>query len=256
MGIPIRAVGFVILGATLGSGALAQEQEAPLIIPVDVMTCSYRDGKGPSDLDAAVDAWNAWVDASGRPEVYSAWTLTKHYTGPEQDFDVAWLGAWKNAREMGAGMDNYLANAGEIQAGFAEVVACDTTSNFASLNMRPTPNNDTPSNGVLTMSDCNLEEGARTEDLNAAMAAWSAVLDEHQLEAGIFHWYPVFGGGQEFDFKWVEAFGSHTAFGAYYEAMANGGLYRKSTELFDRVVSCDVARAYNVQNRRFTQLRK
>jgi len=254
----ILLAGLAVCAFALGSLPVpAQDQGGSRIIPVDLFACTFRDGKGPADLDAAVGAWNAWADASAHPDVYAAWTLTKHYAGRDQDFDFLWLGAWKSANAMGAGQDNYLANGGAIQAGFNEVAAC-TTSNFASINLRRTPNNDTPSDGVVAISNCSFKNDATEDTLAAAEQAWSAILDEHGLEVGIFRWYPIFGGGGQrtFDFKGVTTFRNHTAFGAYYEAMANGGLYRQNAALFDAIVSCDSARVYNARSRRFTQLRK
>ena len=111
---------------------------------------------------------------------------------------------------------------------------------------------------MLVFTDCTQKDGMTEADLGKAMPSWSAVLDERGLEVGIFHWYPIFGAGGErtFDFKQVSAFANHAAFGAFYEAMGNGGMYRQSEELVGPVMSCDVARVYNVKNRRFTQLRK
>jgi hypothetical protein len=79
---------------------------------------------GPADLDAATAKWNAWADERGVND-YSAWTLTKFYSGPEQEFDVIWLGVSPTAKALGAGQDDYLANGTEIEAGFAKVLTCD-----------------------------------------------------------------------------------------------------------------------------------
>ena len=39
---------------------------------------------------------------------YAAWTLTKSYYGPEQEFDVIWLGAWTDGNAMGMGIGHRL----------------------------------------------------------------------------------------------------------------------------------------------------
>ena len=66
------------------------------VIPVELFACSYNDGKGSADLDKVIDKWNAWTDKNGIDD-YAAWTLTPYYFGPEQEFDVIWMGAGKGA---------------------------------------------------------------------------------------------------------------------------------------------------------------
>ena len=92
------AIGTVV--ALLVSGtSFAQGSEGPVFVPVELYACQYNEGKGPADLDAAAAAWTEYADRNGI-DTYAAWTLEKHYHGPDQDyFDVLWLGAWKNANE-------------------------------------------------------------------------------------------------------------------------------------------------------------
>jgi len=249
------AIGTVV--ALLVSGtSFAQGSEGPVFVPVELYACQYNEGKGPADLDAAAAAWTEYADRTGI-DSYAAWTLEKHYYGQDRDyFDVIWLGAWKNANEMGAGTDNYLANGGAVEAGFMSVLTCATHLNFASANPVPPPGGSTPESGVLTFSDCTLKEGARSSDVAASMAKWGQTLKDAGIESGIYHWYPVFGGGDsDFTFKWIETYADHTALGKMYEIMGNGGLYLKHSELFSSLLDCDVARVYNTKNRRKAQVR-
>ena len=248
------AVGTIV--ALFVSGTLlAQGGEKPVFVPVELYACQYNEGKGPADLDAATAAWTEYSDQNN-VDSYAAWTLEKHYFGQEQDFDVLWLGAWKNANEMGTGTDNYLATGGALEAGFMSVVTCAAHVNLASVNPVPPPGGQTPETGVLTVSNCTVKEGVRNSDLAAAMDHWGQALKDAGIEVGIYHWYPVFGGGDdEFTFKWVESYANHTALGKAYEIMGNGGLYLKNRELFNDLLDCDSARVYNAKNRRKAQLR-
>lgn len=245
-----------VLGVMLGSGsAIAQNSGNPVFVPVDLYACNYKEGKGPADLDAAAANWTEYMDKT-RQNGYAAWTLTKHYFGPDQDFDVIWMGAWKNGKVMGEGVDEYIKSGGDAAAGFADVVACDVTSNFASLRAVAPKNGRTPDDSVLLFSDCSLKEGVRNEDVGAAMDKWGQALNGAGIDTGIYLWYPVFGGGDaSFDFKMVTTHANHTAFGEMYEAMGNGGLYRTNNELFGNLMTCDVNRAYNAKSRRKAQLR-
>ncbi len=250
-------VSIVTAGLVMLAGGAASAQDGPpRIIPVDILACTYNDGKGPADLDAAVDAWSAWVDESDNPDAYAAWTMTKHYAGDEQDFDFAWLGAWRDGEVMGESYDAWYSGAGEIMAGFAAVADCGAASNFGSIRHRA-PKNGTPSDGVLVFSDCTRAEGVSNATLGGLMKQWAAVLDDADIDAGIFHWYPIFGGGGDpgFHFKAVTVFPSHAELGKMYQGMTNGGMYQTRDAIFGDAVDCDVARVYNAENRRSANVR-
>ena len=238
-----------------GTGPVTAQDDGLRVIPVELFTCSYKDGKGSGDLDKVIDKWNAWADKRGMDD-YAAWTLTPYYFGQEQEFDVIWLGAGKDAVALGKEQDAFLATGGELNDGFNEVISCDSHSNFASLNYKPTPEGATPDNSVLTFSDCTYKEGATFLALSAAMGDWSQHLGGEGSTAGIFHWYPVYGGGGEgFDFKWMQAYENFTELGADYDRYGNGGGFVTYRRLLNHLIDCDSRRAYLAQNRRFVQLR-
>lgn len=244
--------------AVLGSGVAAAQDGPPLMIPVDILACNFNDGKGPADMEPVIADWKEWVGDTDYDDDFAAWMLSKHYTGPDQEFDFLWLLAWKNGGAMGGAWGEYLANGGELAAKFAEVSNCGAAANFVSINHRATPRNNTPRDGVLVFSDCKRKDGISNADVGGAMGRWAAVLDERNLDAGIFHWYPVFGGGGEssFHFKEIYTFESHQQFGDFYEAMTNGGLYQHVQAIADPVMDCDVARVYNAKNLLSNDLRK
>jgi hypothetical protein len=238
-----------------GSGSVLAQDASEFIIPVELYTCNYNEGKGSADLDKAVDKWNSWADKNGMDD-YSAWTLTPYYYGAEQKFDVIWLGAAKDAVALGKGQDAFLNEDAGLRQAFDEVLSCDAHANFASLNFKAAADAATPANSVLTFSDCSYKEGATFAAMNEAMDKWRQHLTDSGVDSAIFHWYPVYGGGaEEFSFKWLEAHENFAALGADYEMMGNGKGYVLRGELFDDLVDCDSSRAYVAQNRRFVQLR-
>lgn len=225
------------------------------IVPVELFTCKYNEGKGAADLDEVVDRWNKWADKNKLVD-YAAWTLTPYYFGSEQDFDVIWLGAGKDAVALGKAQDSYMAETDGLHAAFAEVVACDAHVNYASFNFKAGPRNETPSDTILTFSDCSYKEGATFEGLANAMGQWSKHLADGGSNAAIFHWYPAYGGGgEEFDFKWLQAYGSMTELGADFERYGNGGGWKVRNALMSHMISCDSNRAYVAKSIRFAQLR-
>lgn len=125
------------LALLTGSGvALGQDQElVSKVVPVEVWTCNYKEGHGPTDIDAATDAWNGYMDENN-VDSYAAWTLTKSYYGPDQEFDVIWLGAWTDGNAMGTASDMMAETGGEYLAKFFVALDCATHSNLASLNYK------------------------------------------------------------------------------------------------------------------------
>lgn len=250
---------FLCLISTLlvlaGSAVVADEEDGMKVIPVELYTCNYNEGKGPDDLEKVITMWSAWADKRGMDD-YSAWTLTPFYFSPEQEFDMIWMGAAKDAASMGAGQDAWLNSGGEVAAGFNDVLSCNGHANFFSIIHKATPKGATPENSVLTFSDCSFEEGATFEALNEAMGKWAQHLESQGSEAGIFHWYPAYGGGgEEFDFKWLQAHKNLAALGKDADNYGTGGGYKTRRELIGDMIDCDSRRAYLAKNRRYVQLR-
>lgn len=238
-----------------GSVTVSAQDDGILVIPVELFTCTYNSRQGPDDLDDVIDRWNAWADRNAI-DYYAAWTLTPYYFSPEQEFDVIWLGAAKDAVALGRGQSLWVNGEHGLQDDFDEVMTCDSHSNFASINFKAPPDNATPQNSILTFSDCTYEDGASFAALGAAMAQWSQYQSDAGSAAGIWHWYPVYGGGgEEFDFKWLESHASLESMGADYEAYGNGGGYMTNGRLLGHLIDCDSSRAYLAQSRRFVQLR-
>ncbi len=238
-----------------GSGIATAQDDGMLVIPVELYICTYNDRQGPANLNRVIGRWNAWADRNAI-DSYSAWTLTPYYFGPQQEFDLIWLGAAKDAVALGRAQDLFLSNSGGLNEEFEEVLTCDAHNNFASINFKAPPDNATPRNSILTFSDCKFRDGATFTALNAAMAQWAQYLSDQGSTAGIWHWYPVYGGGDEdFDFKWLEAHNNLASMGGDYEIFGNGGGYVTQGRLLGHLIDCDAARAYVAENRRFVQLR-
>ena len=65
----------LLTAAAAGPALAAEHGDGIKVIPVDIWACTYNEGKGPADLDAATAKWNAWADSQGMDD-YAAWTLT------------------------------------------------------------------------------------------------------------------------------------------------------------------------------------
>lgn len=246
------ATGSLVFAAGCNNGVAQDEEEDEPAVPVELYACNYNEGMGPADLDAATAKWNAWADGRGLND-YTAWTLTKFYSGPEQEFDVIWLGVSPTAKAMGAAQDDWLANGREVAAEFDKAVSCNIHANFASLNFKEPPDDDDPpDNIVISFSDCNIADGKNFgDDVAPAVAAWADFRTAQGSTAG--HWvlFPAYGGGgEEFDFKYVAAWRTHELQGIDYDNWDPD----KNRELFDGVLDCDSSRVYNATNRRRAQM--
>jgi hypothetical protein len=233
------------VGCTNGE---AQEDEGNDAVPVEIYGCTYNEGQGPGDLDAVTAKWNAWADSRGTND-YTAWTLTKFYSGENQEFDFLWVGASQTGQALGAAQDEWLTNGGEVAAEFEKLANCDGHSGFASIQFKEAAEREDMSTSVVTFSDCVIGEGKSfTNDVAPAITAWSEFRTGQGSKAGYFVLFPVYGGGgEEFDFKFVSTHANHTEQGVDFDNYDPA----KARELFPQgMLECDSARVYNSTNRR------
>ena len=243
-------------GLVLGFGSVfadsheGDEGEANVAYPMEMFACTYNDGKGPSDLDAATKGWNAWADKKGITD-YSAWTLVPYYFSDEQDFDVLWFGAADKAATLGRVQDSWIATGAKEAEGFAKVITCGTHAAYSVLMMKQPPKRDGDSDDlVVTFSDCNTADDVSFDDLYNPMIEWGKYGAENGSKAGHWIFFPAYGGGKEaFEFKWVEAYGSLEDLGTDWDQFSESG-WQKANELFKGKLSCDSARTYLATSRR------
>lgn len=237
--------GLMVLFIGFGGAQAQEEAEEPNLVPVETFTCDFNDGKGMSDLQKVIDEWNDFLDKKG-VEYYFAAVITPFYYG-ELAFDVGWLGAWADGSRMGAGTDMWLAEGSEINGKFGEVIDCKSHSNFVSMQVKEGPQDDDESdkNFVMSFSNCSMKDGKTFDDYLAAQEAWNAYQDEHGFSDSAWVMFPIFGETDDsYDFKAIGTNDDHTAFGKDYQLMSEGH-WRKSSELFDEVIDCDIGRLYN-----------
>lgn len=237
------------LNAVLADQHEGEEGEANVARPVEMYACQYMDGKGPSDLEAVIKKFNAWADKQDIDD-YWAWTMVPYYFGPEQEFDFLWLGASPTAKALGENQEAWLGTGGKVQGEFAEVFSCNQHGNYAVLRMKEPPKREDPSRGVVAFSDCSMTEGTTFDDMYPAIMEWGKYTAEQGSKAGMFVFFPAFGGGGEsFDFKWVNSHQDLAELGVDYDNYSETG-WEKANELFQGKLNCDSSRAYLSTTRR------
>ena len=247
----IVSVGLVLgFGSVFADSHESDEGEANVAYPMEMFACTYMDGKGPADLDAATKNWNAWADKKGIND-YSAWTLVPYYFSDEQNFDVLWFGAADKAAALGRVQDSWIATGAKEAEGFGKVIDCGTHAAYSVLTMKQPPARDGDSGDlVVTFSDCNMADGLVFGDLYMPIIEWGKYKGENESKAGSWVFFPSFGGGKEtFDFKWVAAYENLEDLGADWDQFNESG-WQKANELFEGKLSCDSSRTYLATSRR------
>ena len=254
----LKAISVAVFIPLAMGTAVAQVSEEGMgkVVPVEIFACTYNNRQDEGDLNEVIARWNRWMDERNI-DSYAAWTLTPYHYTTEQEFDLLWLGAYKDGNAMGAGTDQWFAEGGDVNDGFEEVLTCGAHIGLASAMYKSPANDETPASGIITMMDCELNEGRRYTDIKAAEMAWAKHMTDSGSTAGTFHWFPVFGGGDaEYDYKVVNAYANYTELGADWERISNGGGREVSTEIFGDIDECDDARVYIATSVRAAQLRE
>jgi hypothetical protein len=238
------AAGSVLFGIGYGTSIAQEEAQSDTMAPVELYACNFNDGKGPADLDAAVGKWNKWADKR-RLNEYSAWNLVPFYRSASQEFDFIWLGTSPTARALGAAQDDWLATGGDVQEVFRQVFTCDAHTNYASLQLKAPAEREDPSNVVVSFSDCNMSDGASFGEVGPALAEWGAYLAAQGSSAGMWVFFPAYGGGGEtFDFKFVSSHANYEDQGVDWDQYSASG-WQKADELFAGKLDCDSSRVYS-----------
>jgi len=225
------------------------------VVPVEMYACKFNEGKGHSDLAAVIEQWNEYADDSDMDD-YSAWLLTPFFFTPEQDFDVLWLGAYRDGNAMGTGLHNWISNGQELSAAFGEVVDCIAHVAYSSAMYKAPSGGNAPGSGLISMMDCKLNEGHRYSDVKAAELKWADHLLESGSKAAFYHWRPMYGGGDaDFDYKVVFAYPDFKQLGADVEMLLNGGGRQVSQSIFGDIDECDDARVYITKSIRTGEIR-
>ena len=237
----------VILAAVLASaGALADEHDDGMKFePVEIYACNYRDGKDRDDLQPVIDDWNEWMDGNDDTGYFAMLMHPFFYGAGENVFDVAWLGSWPDGASMGAGLDAWVTEGGELGAGFDAVIDCPSHGNFASTMLKSPGEGPPPDTLVVTFSDCDVDDPSNWDALMEGTAAWTAHQDERGYGNGSWMLFPAYGGGNEsYDYKYVEGWDDFSELGKAYDLYGTGGDWAKHGELVGQYAHCDAARVY------------
>jgi hypothetical protein len=236
-----------IASVTLCTTALAQTDEPPNIVSIEMYGCNYQEGNDMSDFMSVVDQWNEWADERGISN-YEASVLTPYYFSPAMPYDVLWLGVSSSEEDMGSVQAEWLANGREVNAEFGEVVDCDVHMLFAAtathVPQGPMVQNDGMVD-LLSFQDCSLINESNAIEALAAHREWGDHMAENGSDVFMGAMFPVAGENPsaDYNYKAVMNFSSAEALGEYLGTMIPAGLQRAG-QIFGRVTQCDSQRIY------------
>ena len=230
--------GVLAVAVSTATPALADNHQAN-VDPVDMYTCTFREGKGFDDLDKLDARWKKW--AAKNDPGQSAWRLVPILRAGDQPFDVGYLASWTNGAAMGAGMDAWGA-AGELLDDYVATIDC---GHALAASVEVNAPNGPPENGVVWFSSCKVNEGRTQQDAFEAHSAVSGAIREMGGKAQSWLFYPSLGFGDvEFDYWSVVSFNSMSELGEGWELYYNGGGWQKAAAMND-AADCDSPRVYS-----------
>jgi len=239
----VCAVTVLGLAAAISASASAEEPAAgPRIRPSEIYGCTWREGKGMSQLMHVTERWNAWMDQTQQSN-YWAFILVPMYRSSELPFDVLWAGGWPDGAQMASGLSRWVTEGGALSAEFDEVVSCRTVTNFAVMDLQEKP---APfESGPIAFSNCKIKEGHAFPEALEAANAWIAYEKGLGIASDNFMLFPAYGESSDADyaFKWVTT-QSFQDLGKSYDNYGTGGGWKKAEELFGQVLDCDSSRLY------------
>lgn len=200
---------------------------------VEAFTCSYNDGKGPTDLDAAIEFWNTQIDKIDNDALngYNAGVLTPLRATLEGDF--IWIGGSGNLNATAAALSASM-NSKEGQAAtarFAEVADCDSNLFFSTPVYTGTPPDEDDGQAIIELYGCTLNDGKSLADAEAAEKGLSEMASAAKAGINVFRWTP-FLANTPYDLAYIgvhdnlEDFGSFNTMSQTSEdGQANGALF-------------------------------
>jgi hypothetical protein len=231
MNIKVSAASAVLaIGLSLSFSAKADNHAAPDINPVELYTCSFKEGKSMADLDKLDARFKKWADKNNRD--HSSWRLVPLLRATESPFDVGYIGSWNSGKSMGAGMDAWGGN-DDLLVEYNATIDCGH-SLLASVEISAP--DGPPKNGVVWFSSRKVQENATDELAFAAHKKMGAAMREMGGKGQSWLFYPSLGFGEvAFDYYSVVSFNSMSELGEAWD---------KKASAMQTITACDSPRVY------------
>jgi hypothetical protein len=207
---------------------------------VEAFTCSYNDGKGPAELDAAIEFWNAQIDKIDNDALngYNAGVLTPLRATLEGDF--IWIGGAGNLNVAAAAL-SATTNSEEGQATtarFAEVADCDSNQFFSTPVYVGTPPGEDDGEAIVELYGCTLNDGKSLADAEVAEKHLSEVVSATKSGINVFRW-TTFLANTPYDLAYVAVHDNLEDFGSFNTRMQTSEDGQANDALFAAAMDCE-----------------
>ena len=235
----------ILLLSFLYSFSVIADNHVPSYSVMESFQCNVKQGRSLDDVNRVNAEWAKWAESGNLSVQYNAWQMTGFFQNKNDfDFTHGWIGFTNNYEDMGTIQDEWLANGSRLQSRFESVEDCGVHAMYYVYVARsPT---EPFSDGFMTVSGCNLEEGTTNEQFLAADAKWNAYLDENGFSNGLLmRWIPGSGSGINNPYDYLQVFVSPSfkEWGSDVDKLVTGaGAY--SASLYGDLASCDTPRIY------------
>jgi hypothetical protein len=211
----------------------AQDDKVP-VAPVELFGCSFKEGKGMSDLEKVNAKFAKW--SKKQDPGYSAWVMSPQFA-MQSPFEVLWLGSWQTGgKAMGQGLDNWQAGNDGIADDYWDVIECGhVLMSSVAINAANGP----PDNGVAMFSRCSVADGKTSADAFQAHVAFSKAMREMGGKGQSWLMYPALGlASADFDYLAVTTFNNYAELGEAWSLYSNGDGWKKAGEIMGGVATC------------------
>lgn len=232
-----------------GSASTFSQDGPPRFAPIELYGCNFTDGSDMGDVNAAFDDLNEWMDELAVDD-FTLLTMVPFFYSAEFPYDFIILGAWPSGASMGASLNSWVNESGDLPSQFQEVIECPMHQGMASLNLNEPSGGGGGNDGgrfVVSFSNCSVAEGRTPPEAVSGIQEWIGYQKENGLDT--FEWVAVPGPGEtadaDYTFKWISSYPSYQVFGQSYEIRVNNGGLGRYDDIFSRLLSCDSSRVYN-----------
>ena len=185
-----RLIVALVMSATMSA------QAAELGPVIQAFGCSFKDGQGFEQLQAAVGVWNEKLDEmiGDEPSQFFA-AVFRPLRGGEPGVDFYMIGASPNLNVMAGGIYNYLTSeAGQAgQAALDGVAQCSSSILLSERMMSeaPPPTEDDRTAAIEGYA-CTLNPGTSERDVSRAEEAWLDAARAIDAKVDVIKWTPLF----------------------------------------------------------------
>jgi hypothetical protein len=238
----VAVSGVLAVAVSFSNSALADNHERPDMDPVELYSCTFREGKSMADLDALDARYKQWADRNNKD--HSSWRITPLLRSTEGEFHVGYIGSWNDGKAMGAGMDAWAGNT-DLLPEYMATIDCDhSLMASATIDAPKGP----PKDGIVWFSSCHIQDSASHELAYMTHKKSAAAFREKGGKGQAWLFYPSLGlGDPGLDYYSVVTFNSMKELGDSWEMYYNGGGWKVGVAT-DAITQCDSPRVYTVKS--------